>query len=63
MSDKFVWQNIGLFPTSQERICGVCGPSFNTAEQYVVSTFENFFDIALMQVIVDEKTGMLSEKN
>jgi hypothetical protein len=54
VSDKFVWQNIGLFPASQETFYSAYGPPFSTAELYVMSALENIFDIALLQSIVDE---------
>jgi hypothetical protein len=54
VSSKCVWENIDSFPTSQETICNVHGPQFDTAELNVVCVFENIFDIALVQVIVDE---------
>jgi hypothetical protein len=49
-----VWQNIGSFPTSQGTFCGMYGPQFDTAELDVVSALEIIFDIALVQLIVDE---------
>jgi hypothetical protein len=54
VSSKFVWENIDSFPGSQETFCNVYGPQFDTAELDVVSVFENIFDIALVQLIVDE---------
>jgi hypothetical protein len=42
------------FPASRETFCNVYGPQFDTAELDVVSAFENIFDIALVQLIVDE---------
>jgi hypothetical protein len=38
------------------------GPQFDTVELDVLSAFENIFDIALVQLIVDETTDMLSRK-
>jgi hypothetical protein len=49
-----VWQNIGLFPASQETFCDVYGPQFDTAELDVVSAFENTFGTAFVLLIVDE---------
>jgi hypothetical protein len=49
-----VWQNIDSFPTSQETLWAVCGPQFDTAELDVLSAFENTFDTALVELIVDE---------
>jgi hypothetical protein len=54
VSSKFVWQNIGSFPTSRETFCNMCGPKFHSAELYVLSEFESIFHIVLMQLIVDE---------
>jgi hypothetical protein len=53
-SSTFVWENIYSFPASQDTFCNVYGPQFYTAELHVVSAFENIFDIALVQLIVDE---------
>jgi hypothetical protein len=49
-----VWKNIDSFPASRETFCNVYGPQFDTAELDVVNVFENIFDIALVQLIVDE---------
>jgi hypothetical protein len=49
-----VWENRDSFPASQETFCNVYGPQFDTAELDAVSAFENIFDIALVQLIVDE---------
>jgi hypothetical protein len=49
-----MWQNIVLFPTSQETFCGVYGPGFSSAELDVMSVFENISYIILVQLIVDE---------
>jgi hypothetical protein len=54
VSIKFVWENIDSFPTSRETFCNVYGSQFDTAELDVVSVFENIFDIALIQLIVEE---------
>jgi hypothetical protein len=54
VSNNFVCENIDSFPASRETFCNVYGPQFNTAELDVVSVFENIFDIALVQLIVDE---------
>jgi hypothetical protein len=54
VSSTFVWENIDSFPSSQKTFCNVYGPQFNTAELDVVSALENIFDIALVQLIVDE---------
>jgi hypothetical protein len=56
VSSKFLWENINSFPASQETFCNVYGPQFNTAELDVMSAFENIFNIALVQLIVDETT-------
>jgi hypothetical protein len=61
VSDNFVWQNIGLFPTSQETFCDVYGPHFDSAELNVVSAFENIFYIMLVQLIVDETNNVQQE--
>jgi hypothetical protein len=54
VSSKFVWEDIDSFPFSQETFCDVYGPQFYTAELDVMSAFENIFDNALVQHIVDE---------
>jgi hypothetical protein len=54
MSTKFVQQTINLFLTSQETFWDVCGLQFDTPELDVVTAFKNTFDIALVQLIVDE---------
>jgi hypothetical protein len=41
VSSKFVWQNTGSFPASQEIFCNAYGPQLNTAELDVISAFEN----------------------
>jgi putative alpha-1,2-mannosidase len=43
VSDNFVYQNIGSFPTSQETFYDVYGPHFDSAELNVISVFENIF--------------------
>jgi hypothetical protein len=47
-------QYIYSFPISRETFCDVYVPQFDTAELDVLSVFENIFDIALVQIIVDE---------
>jgi hypothetical protein len=42
------------FPTSRETFCNVYCPQFDTTELDVMSALENIFDIALVQLIVDE---------
>jgi hypothetical protein len=54
VSNIFVWGNIDSFPASRETFCNVYGPQFDAAELDVVTAFENIFDIALVQLIVDE---------
>jgi hypothetical protein len=54
VSSNLVWENIDSFCASRETFCNVHGPQFNTAELDVVSVFENIFEIALVQLIVDE---------
>jgi hypothetical protein len=49
-----VCENMDSFPTSPETFFNVYGPQFNTTKLNVVSAFENIFDIALVQLIVDE---------
>jgi putative alpha-1,2-mannosidase len=47
VSNKFVWQNIGLFHPSQETFCDLYGPQFDTAELVIVNAFGNTFDVVL----------------
>jgi hypothetical protein len=54
VSKNCVWENIDSFPTSREIFCNVHGTQFDTAELDVLSVFENIFDIALVQLIVDK---------
>jgi hypothetical protein len=54
VSNRFVWQNMGSFPASQETFCHAYGPQFDTAELDVMSAFGNISDITLVQLIVDE---------
>jgi hypothetical protein len=54
VSRDFLWEDINSFPASRETFCDVYGPQFDTAELDVVSAFENIFDNALVQHIVDE---------
>jgi hypothetical protein len=42
-----------MIPSSLETFCEVYGPQFGTSELDVVSAFENIFDIAVGQLIVD----------
>jgi hypothetical protein len=49
-----VWENIDSFPASRETFYNVHCPQFDTAELDVMSVFENIFDIAHVQLIVDE---------
>ncbi|XP_023703521.1 piggyBac transposable element-derived protein 4-like [Cryptotermes secundus] len=54
VSSEFVWENIDSFPASRETFCNEYGPQFDTAELDVVGSFEKIFDIAIVQLIVDE---------
>jgi hypothetical protein len=45
---------MGSFPASLETSCDVYGPQFSTSELDIVSAFENIFDIAVVQLIVNE---------
>jgi hypothetical protein len=54
VSDKFVWQNIYSFITSQETFCDVYGPQFDTGEVDVMNAFENIFDMAVVHPVLDE---------
>jgi hypothetical protein len=62
VSSNFVWENIDSFLTSQETFCNVYGPQVDTAELHVVSVFENIFDIALVQLIVDETNKYVQQE-
>jgi hypothetical protein len=53
VSTRFVWEDIDSFPASRESFCGVCGPQFDTEDLDVAGAFESIFDIALVQLIVD----------
>jgi hypothetical protein len=48
-----VWEDIDSFPASRESFCGVCGPQFDTEDLDVAGAFESIFDVALVQLIVD----------
>jgi hypothetical protein len=50
------------FSASRETFCNVYGPQFDTAEPDVISVFENIFDIALVQLIVDETNNYAQQK-
>jgi hypothetical protein len=54
VSNNFVWENIDSLPALRETFRNVRGPQLNTAELSVVSVFENIFDIALVELIIDE---------
>jgi hypothetical protein len=54
VSRDFLWEDINSFPASRVTFCDVHGPQFDTTELDVVSAFENIFDNALVQHIVDE---------
>jgi hypothetical protein len=54
VSNKSVWQNVGLLLSSRETLCDVYDPHFHTAKLVVMSAFENIFDVALVHIIVDE---------
>jgi hypothetical protein len=49
-----VWENITSFLTSGEKFFDVYAPEFDTSELNVMNVFENVFDVALVQLIVDE---------
>jgi hypothetical protein len=54
VSTRFVWEDIDLFPASQESFCGVCGPQFDTADLDAITDFESIFDVFFLQLIVNE---------
>ncbi|XP_021913223.1 piggyBac transposable element-derived protein 4-like [Zootermopsis nevadensis] len=63
VSSKFVWENIDSFPASRETFCNVYGPQFDTAGLDVVSSFENIFDVPLVQLIVEPTLKSYYAKN
>jgi hypothetical protein len=62
VSNNFMRENIDSFPASRETFYNVYGPQFNTAELDVMSVFENIFDIALAQLIVDKTNGYAQQE-
>jgi hypothetical protein len=62
VSSKFMSQNTGSFPTSQETFCDVNCPHFDTAELDVMSAFENISDVAFVQLIVDETNRYVQQE-
>jgi hypothetical protein len=54
VSNKFVWQNIGSFPTSRETFVMCMIRRYDPAELDVVSAFETISDVALVRLIIDE---------
>jgi hypothetical protein len=62
VSNKFVWQNTCSFPTSQETFCDVYGPQYVSAEQDVMSAFENIFDTPPVPLIADETNRYAKQK-
>jgi hypothetical protein len=54
MSMKFVWQEIIMFSAVGETSCGIHGPQFVISNLDMVDIFENIFDTAVMQLVVNE---------
>jgi hypothetical protein len=54
VSMKFIWQGIRTLSAVRETFCSIHSPQFDISNLDTVDIFENIFDTALTDLIVNE---------